>query len=72
MYADRNLYVSRNLPQEQNYTETCLVKTGHSVVREGDVTNWSSVFRVLLELTVAALVPPATHREMKASRLMSK
>jgi len=50
--------------------ERCLVKTTHSVVREDDVTNWSSVLRLLLELTTAALVPSAARTELKISRLM--
>lgn len=50
--------------------EGCLVKTTHSVVREDDVTSWSSVLRLLLELTTAALVPSAARTELKISRLM--
>jgi hypothetical protein len=39
--------------------ERDLVKTGSQVIHESDVTSWSSVFRLLLGVTVSALVSPA-------------
>lgn len=48
--------------------ESCLVKTSHASVYEGDVTSWSSVLRLLLGLMVAALVNAAPRSSMKGSR----
>jgi hypothetical protein len=51
--------------------ERDLVKTCSQVVHESDVTSWSSVFRLLLGLMVAALVSPAPAKQLGVSRSAS-
>jgi hypothetical protein len=44
--------------------ERDLVKTGSLVVHEGDVTNWASVFRVLVALMFSAVVRSAARTQL--------
>jgi hypothetical protein len=48
--------------------ESCLVKTSHVTVYEGDVTSWSSVLRLLVGLMVAALVNAAPRSSLNGSK----
>jgi hypothetical protein len=45
-----------------------LVKTCSLVVHEGDVTSWSSVFRLLVALMFSALVNPAPGTQLDVYR----
>jgi len=67
MLADRASYLDRQGNSERN-GERDLVRTCSQVVHESDVTSWSSVFRLLLGLMVAALVNPAPARQLGVTR----
>lgn len=67
MLEDRAYYLDGEKDNERN-GERDLVMTCSQVVHESDVTSWSSVFRLLLGLMVAALVNPAPARQLGVTR----